>query len=488
VQATDANSKMATANLSITILSGVVSITTTSLPGGTVGALYSITLSANGGLSPYAWSLAAGSLPSGLTLTSNGAITGTPTTVGTANFTVQVQDSETPPASATGALSITIAASPTFTVIEAFSGGMDSNYPGSGLTMDQVGNLYGTAAGGTHYWGTVYRLAPSSGGWTYSVLYNFAGGNDGEQPNGRLAIGADGSLYGSTANGGQGCLGAGCGTVFNLKPSMSGDWTETVLYRFLGGGDGMFPNGDVILDLADNLYGMAQGGSGVVYQLTPSNGDWTENTLFRFTGNDGNQPTAGVVFDNAGNLYGTTSSGGSGFFGTVFQLVPSGSGWSENILYNFQDAGSDGTTPECSLTLDATGSLYGTTAHAGPGGGGTAFKLTPAEGNWSFTLIYGFTGPIGSGPNGGLTLDANGNLYGATFAGGAYGYGAVFKLTPWSGGWTYTSLHDFTGGGDGGRPSSNVLLDSKGNLYGTAVIGGNPGCPSGCGVVWKITP
>jgi uncharacterized repeat protein (TIGR03803 family) len=491
VQVSDANSKMATANLSITVTAGVISITTTLLPGGTVGASYSVTLSAAGGLSPYVWNLAAGSLPAGLTLTSSGAIAGIPTTVGTTNFTVQVQDSETPPVSTTADLSITIAASPTFTVIKAFSGGADGDGPVSGLTMDQARNLYGvTDVGGTGDWGTAYRLTPSNGGWTHSVLYNFAGGNDGAQPQGRLAIGADGSLYGTTVNGGQGCLGAGCGTAFNLKPSISGDWMETVLYRFTEAGGGYFPNGDVILDQAGNLYGTTGGGDGVVYQLTPSNGNWTESILFSFDGgNDGSGSGAGLVFDNSGNLYGTTGFGGSQFSGTVFQLAPSGSGWTENVLYNFQHA-SDGNDPECSLIFDASGNLYGTTSDSGTGGGGTAFKLTPANNGWDFTLIYGFTGPSGSGPQGGLTLDANGNLYGATYTGGAYGYGAVFKLTPWSGGWTYTSLHDFTGGSDGGRPSSNVLLDSNGVLYGTAPDGGNPACDfgGGCGVVWEVTP
>src|SRR5271165_2979883 len=111
------------------------------------------------------------------------------------------------------------------------------------------------------------------------------------------------------------------------------------------------------------------------------------------------------------------------------------------------------------------------TTRYGVGGGGTIFGLTPSDIGWVFSALYSFVGT--SGPLGNLCMDAAGNFYGTTFADGAYGLGSVFKLSPGPSGWTYTSLHDFTGGDDGANPVSNVLFDAAGNLYGTASAGGN---------------
>ncbi len=138
------------------------------------------------------------------------------------------------------------------------------------------------------------------------------------------------------------------------------------------------------------------------------------------------------------------------------------------------------------VIIDASGNLYGTTIWSTDGAGGTVFELMPASGGgWNFSTIYTFSGN-NTGSSAKLVMDFAGNLYGTTNGDGAYGQGSVFKLTPSNGGWTYTSLHDFTGGGDGGFPASNVVFDSNGNLYGTASQGGTEyAC---CGVVWEITP
>ena len=115
----------------------------------------------------------------------------------------------------------------------------------------------------------------------------------------------------------------------------------------------------------------------------------------------------------------------------------------------------------------------------------------PSNGGWAFSVLYSFAGMdcCDNGPRANLVMDAAGNFYGTTFGDGPYGYGSVFKLTPSNGAWVYTSLHDFTGGSDGGNPLSNVVFDAKGNLYGTASAGGSSGaCSGGCGVVWEITP
>jgi uncharacterized repeat protein (TIGR03803 family) len=342
-------------------------------------------------------------------------------------------------------------------------------------------------------------LKRSGSGWIFTPLYAFTGGSDGIAPAG-VIFGPDGSLYGTTLQGGEGdCqyLGGpytGCGTVFNLKPPATAcktapcDWTETVLYRFTGGVDGGVPSyGDLVFDQAGNIYGTTitggSGNGGAVYELTPSHGGWTENTLYSFTeGADGGTPFGSVVFDSAGNLYGTTSYGGRNDLGTVFQLTPSGSGWAESVLYNFQN-GSDGSYPYAGLIFDAFGNLYGSTTSGGTGGGGTIFTLTPSNGYRTLTTIHSFSG-IG-GPAANLLMDGTGNLYGTTVIDGVHEYGSVFKLTYSIGGWTYNSLHNFTFGSDGAYPESNVVFDANGNLYGTASSGG-AGCWYGCGVVWEI--
>ncbi len=276
-------------------------------------------------------------------------------------------------------------------------------------------------------------------------------------------------------------------------------WTETPLYEFSGSGDGFGPTGDLVFDQAGNIYGAtSSGGSsnrGTVYELTFSGGTWTENVLYSFAGGqDGQIPIGGVIFDQAGNLYGTTQNGG-GFgcytntgCGTIFQLVPSDSGWTENQLYSFQ-GGSDGGFPESGVILDSSGNLYGTTSIYGdPGcnsgyGCGGAYKLSSSGGNWSLNTLYTFAAGY-DGPFAPLTMDAAGNLYGTTEGDGAYAFGNVFKLSPTQNGWTYTDLYDFTGGSDGANPESNIAFDAQGNLYGTTFLGG----VNNNGVVFEITP
>ena len=135
------------------------------------------------------------------------------------------------------------------------------------------------------------------------------------------------------------------------------------------------------------------------------------------------------------------------------------------------------------MILDQSGNLYGTTSWGGSGGGGTVFGLTPGSGGWTFDTLYSFSGGDGGGPVSKLIMDAAGDLYGTSYLDGAYGHGAVFKLTRSNGGWTYTSLHDFNVS-DGGGPMSDLVFDAKGNLYGTAAYYG----PGSNGVVFEITP
>ena len=188
--------------------------------------------------------------------------------------------------------------------------------------------------------------------------------------------------------------------------------------------------GDVTFDPASNIYDTTySGGSGygIVYQLTPSAGGWTENILHSFGYGDGAYPYSHVIRDSAGNLYGTTWGGGANDGGTVFELTPSGSGWTHTVLYSFQPA-SDGGNPYSGVMFDSSGNLYGATSSGGSGGGGTVFELTPAgNGTWTYSLIYSFTGTNDCGPQNNLTMDQAGNLYGTTYCDGANQAGQCFQ-------------------------------------------------------------
>jgi uncharacterized repeat protein (TIGR03803 family) len=389
---------------------------------------------------------------------------------------------------ALAAIAIQSAQAQKFVVLHQFTGGKDGAQPQAGLTMDSTGIFYGTtsnASGSAKGFGTVFRLSHSGSTWTFKTLHSFKGGFDGSYPLGRTIIGSNGTLYGTTSQGGNGfCNGSGCGTVFNIK--LGG--AETVLYRFTGGIDGANPeNGDLVFDGAGNIYGTTGfGGSaslGVVYKLTFAYGSWAETVLHSFGGGigDGANPYGGVIFDNIGDLYGTTTYGGSENEGTAFQLTPSGKYWSENIIHNFSSG--DGYNPAAGLIFDQSGNLYGTASDGyGSTSGGTIFELS--NNNWILTVLYALAGSSNQGayPEAALVMDAAGNLYGTTAEGGAYGNGVVFKLS--SGSWTYTSLHDFTGGKDGAAPKANLIFDANGKLYGTTAEGGK----YGKGVVFEITP
>jgi uncharacterized repeat protein (TIGR03803 family) len=281
----------------------------------------------------------------------------------------------------------------TESILHSFNSASDGAIPLAGLIFDQAGNLYGTTnAGGSQGYGTVFELSPNgSGGWTETILYGFQGGSNGEYPTDGLIFDQAGNLYGTTYAGGNvGCgnSNASCGTVFELSPNGSGGWTQTVIYTFKGGSDGGNPYAGLIFDQAGNLYGTAvvggSAGTGTIFELSPNgSGGWTQTVLHSFQGvSDGAFPEGGVILDQAGNLYGTTSaggySGGSGGYGTVFELSPNGSGgWTETILYGFQ-GGSDGRTPYAGLIFDQTGHLYGTTSAGGFSSGlgvGVAYEV-----------------------------------------------------------------------------------------------------------------
>lgn len=248
--------------------------------------------------------------------------------------------------------------------------------------------------------------------------------------------------------------------------------------------------GDLLFDSRGNIYGTTETGGrmglGTVYKLTPINGTWVETVLHSFTGGtDGVAPTAGVIMDNAGNLYGTTYGGGAGLGGTVFELSPSGPGWTEKILYALQ-LQTDGGYVNAGVIFDGAGNLYGASQSGGPTGGGTAFELTPSGGTWNFNVIYAFAnaGNNSGGPYSSFSMDQSGSLYDTT-PGWTDGNstGTIFKLTPSGGGWTYTLLSQFGDPSGGIFPIGGVTIGPAGNLYGTTFEG-----VTSPGIAWEYTP
>ena len=384
------------------------------------------------------------------------------------------------------------------TVIYNFTGGSAGINPSTGLIFDAAGNLYGgTYTGGSGACGggcgVIFRLTPGeSGTWTQSVVYNFQGftAGDGMYPSGRLISDAAGNLYGVTAAGGI----RNCGTVFELIPGSGGSWTESVLHSFAcGDKDGNEPSGNLVFDASGNLWGVTLAGGtrngGMVFELVHSSGGWTESMIYNFSGVgtlSGSEPT-GIIFDGSGNLYGVTEFGGTEAVngaGVVFQLVESSGVWTQKVLHRFPITGTSLQTPNGGLIFDASGNLYMTMARGGNGGAGV-FKFNPTTG--ATETVYSFKGPQIVQPYEGLVFDAAGNLYSSSYVGGGncggYGCGSIYKLSPGESHWTSTLLANLNGG-NGAYPEGGVVLDSAGNVYGTAFSGGS----SKDGVVFEIIP
>jgi uncharacterized repeat protein (TIGR03803 family) len=355
------------------------------------------------------------------------------------------------------------------------------------------------ASGGPTGQGEVFKLTPERHGYDKTTLYRFEGGRDGGNPIAGLVADANGALYGTTSVGGE----KQNGTVFKLIPSGS-RYVKRVVYRFEGGNDGAYPTGALSADETGALYGTtAAGGNptcvyffkgcGTVFKLTRSGLGYSESILYRFSGgNDGVGPFSGVIADKTGVLYGSTNYGGGSTCnsgcGTVFKLTPSGSGYAESIIYRFK-GGKDGANPFSSLFGDGTGALYGTTVNGGSTcaiiGCGTVFKLTPTGSGYAEHVLYRFRlGSNGYQPAAGVIVDGRGVVYGTTISGGSPSIsgGVVFKLTPAGSAYTESVLYTFQGGVDGVNPASDLLVRS-GAFYGTT---GHGGGQCNCGTVFKL--
>lgn len=330
----------------------------------------------------------------------------------------------------------------THSVLYSFTGGADGGQPYKGVTLDAQGNLYGTAVvGGTGGvcveagCGVVYKLTETGGVWTQSVIYNFTGGNDGYGPGSGLTFDTNGNLYGMTPVGGA----SGQGVIFQLHPLSGGALKFNLVHTFTGGTDGGTGSaGRLILDAVGTLYGVATAGGtngkGTAFKITPgSDGSWTFQTLYAFKGQpDAGFPYGGLAFDTAGNLYGTTYYDGANGLGSVYKLTNKNGKWSESVLYSFK-GGSDGSSSISNVVFDALGNLYGTTSEGGAGCScGVIFELTPGQnGKWQEKVAYRFQGSPDAGfAYNGMVSSASGRFYGATVHGGATNDGVVYQFKP----------------------------------------------------------
>jgi uncharacterized repeat protein (TIGR03803 family) len=408
------------------------------------------------------------------------------------------------------AWSISASAMESTIVLHSFDlNGRDGVGPSAGLIADALGNLYGTtSSGGTDCGenggcaGTVFELSPADNGrWNEKVLHTFRlNGTGGTGPAGSVILDGEGNLYGATYGGGR----YGVGTAFELSRGPNESWMEKILHSFGDGKDGVYPSAGLALGSSGNLYGTtADGGTynaGTVFELSRgSDGVWHEKVIYSFKDKDGDgmEPQANVVVDGDGNLYGTTTIGGSHGLGIVFELSPTGNGaWSEKVLHRFKYDSNDGANPYAGLIMGSPGHFYGTTANGGLGGGGTVFEVEVGTGgNSTEKVLHSFTSfDNGVSPMVPLAMDAAGNLYVTTAAGGSSqcvingysGCGSVFQLTPQANGrWAATVLHLFNGGDtDGSLPEGGLVLGLNGDLYGTTFLGGR----FDQGTVFEIAP
>jgi uncharacterized repeat protein (TIGR03803 family) len=337
---------------------------------------------------------------------------------------------------------------------------------------------------------------------------------DGETPYAELIQGADGNYYTTTFAGGSGAcpddvegLTPGCGAVVKITPG----GVLSVLYSFpFDAGNnttpnGMFPVAGLLQGPDGNFYGVASGGGssgtdfcqpgpeifgcGTIFKLTPS-GHFT--LLYSFCGGfgcgsyppDGADPRGRLAFGPDGNLYGTTQQGGEYNFGfnsgTIFRISPSGAYALIHTFSGFSGTG-DGAQPAAGLTLASNGEFYGTTQFGGAFGNGTVFKMNLAG---TVTVLYSFASDDTNGtePMSALIQASDGNLYGTCYSGGAYGGGTVFLIST-SG--VIKKIYDFAPptGNVGYNPRAGVIQASDGNLYGTAGQGGG----DDSGAIYQLT-
>ncbi|HWC59340.1 MAG TPA: choice-of-anchor tandem repeat GloVer-containing protein, partial [Verrucomicrobiae bacterium] len=346
--------------------------------------------------------------------------------------------------------------------------------PTGALTLGPDGNFYGTTHyGGTGGFGTVFRITP---GGLLSVIANLDTSYTGASPVSALALGPDGSLYGTAVGGPK--IG---GTVFRVTTNGTvtvvasfspAVWSGSILTNL----NGDTPQAGVTLGPDGCFYGTTieggTNGGGTIFKVST---DGVLTTLFALGGTNGQSPYANMTVGPDGMLYGTTYVGGTHSAGTVFKVTTNGA---FTKLIDFTDA--NGSNPEGALIVGPDKNLYGTTVNGGPGGDGTVFKLTT---NGVLTTIVPFNFLTGASPMAGLSLGPDGFFYG-TLSGGSYptnSGGAVFRVTTNG---TLTILANFAST-NGYEPQASLTLGPDGNFYGTTPHGGPPSI--GAGVVYRFS-
>jgi uncharacterized repeat protein (TIGR03803 family) len=366
----------------------------------------------------------------------------------------------------------------------------DGSNGATGLIFDAMGNAYGTTVtGGLDNCGTVFQLKRlPHGQWQEVVLYSFTCFNDGKNPHGGVTFDKAGNLVGTTVAGGSGpiCTGDGCGVVFEVTPS-----GEKVLYNFTGGNDGFGPGAPLTVDPAGNIFGETPDGgqytSGTVFEMKLKNGNWQFNTIHAFTGGNGGSigSLGPLLLDATGKLYGVTELGGRHSAGIAFRLAKGHNGaWNFSTLWTFKGQ-PDAGYPYGGLIPDATGNLYGTTYYGGANGVGSVYELSPGQSGWTERVLYSFKGGTdGSLPTTTLFFDKANNLMGTTSTGGrpSCDCGTIFKLKANT--WAESIVHYFGVLPDGSYPYYNLVPGPGGGLYGATTYGGI----DGFGAIFELAP
>jgi uncharacterized repeat protein (TIGR03803 family) len=362
-----------------------------------------------------------------------------------------------------------------------FKGGADGAKPVGPFVVDGKGNVFGTTElGGANGAGTIFRLTQGMGQEKSETIIHSFGNliNDGCAPWGGLSVDRNGWLYGVTPT---------CG-VFDQGTLFQYSHGELVMFSF-NNLTGIYPGTRPVEDMYGVVYGVTPYGGntaacslgcGTIYTVAA----FSEITLHEFKGSDGAQPFGALAEDNAGDFYGTTMQGGSGGGGTIFEFGPGGL----TTLHAFDAGGGKRgdrlTAPNYGVVRDAAGNLYGVAGMAAPahdkkcpGGNCGAIYMLSRDGK--LRVLHAFNGGTdGAVPNGALVMDAAGSLYGTTAA-GAQGYGTVFRRSPDG---SMAILHAF--GASEGSPNG-LTLSADGKLYGAAYDTNNPA--SG-GLIFRIDP
>ncbi|HEY1638613.1 MAG TPA: choice-of-anchor tandem repeat GloVer-containing protein [Rhizomicrobium sp.] len=375
-----------------------------------------------------------------------------------------------------------------------------------GVILADDGSLLGPGDGGKNGRGVLFGLTANAhdSDTVYKRLHNFCGAtcNDGGTPDFPLIRDVAGNVYGTTAQGGTG----NGGTIFEASPDgkvntlhafcsdCGPGFAPSSSVTYEGAASGRTYDG------ASPLYGTtSQGGSlngGTVYAFTRQDGKARVKALYNFCSNlpceEGAFPLGELTVDSAGNIFGVADLGGAHDEGAVFELSPAGTKYIYTVIYSFcsVEGCTDGARPSAGVAIDASGNLFGATFNKGEHDAGTVFELSPNGGGYGFQVLYQFCSEAnctgGGLPEGPLAIDASGNLFGtATQFGSKSGRGTVFELSHGDSGWTQSVLHSFcakAGCADGAIPFSPLALDANGDLFGTTSAGG----ASNTGVVFEI--